>query len=87
MPIFIILNKIFKYLHQGMKFLTFKGENCYLHKCYFDLPGTSEANPGSIYPRFVISLLFIECLIYARHWGDPEVTQIGKTPGFIKSIS
>lgn len=71
MPIFIILNKIFKYLSQGMRFLTFKGEKYDLHKCYFDLSGISEANPGSIYPRFIINLLFIKCLIYARHWGGP----------------
>lgn len=78
MPIFPILNKrFFKYLSQGMGFLTFKREN-YLHKCYFDLSGISEANPNSIYPWFIVNLLFIKHFIYGRHWGNPEVTQIGK---------
>lgn len=79
MPIFILFKEeVFKYLSQGMKFLTFKRENYHLCKCYFDLSDISEANPGSIYAWFIVNLLFIKHFMYARHWGDPEVTKLAR---------
>lgn len=50
---------------QVARFSTLKGENYYLHNCDFDLSELSESKPDSIYPLFIIDLLFIKHFIYA----------------------
>lgn len=67
-----VKSEVFKHLTQGAKLLTFKGENYYLHKCYFDLSGISEQKLGSNYFGFIIDLLLIKHFTYVGTEGTQQ---------------